>query len=625
MRTIYLTCLIYLFLSAVSCVNKHEVTVDVLVIGGSVSGISSGIQAARMGVNTLVVEESEWLGGMLTAAGVSAVGGNYQLPAGIWGEFRSQLALHYGGLDSLKTGWVSNVLFEPSVGNEIFHRMVETESHLQVWKGFTLCDIKKTPAGWCAEVVSEQEGIKTIYTKVLIDATELGDVAKRCGVKYDIGMESRHQTQEDIAPEKENNILQDLTYVAVLKDYGKDVTIPQPANYNPAEFACSCANSRCVSPKEPGRVWSKEKLITYGKLPNNKYMINWPIEGNDFYANIIELSETERKAVLEQAKQRTLRFLYFIQKELGFNTLSLADDEFPTADKLPLIPYHRESRRIHGLVRFTLNHMTHPFDQVQKLYRTSVAVGDYPVDHHHTRYQCYEDLPNLYFYPVPSFGLPLGTLIPKDVDDLIVAEKSISVSNIANGATRLQPVVLQIGQAAGALAALAVVENKPISQVGVRQVQQVILDAKGYLLPYLDVLVDDVCFQSYQRIGSTGILKGEGRNVDWSNQTWLRVNDVLLTSELQGLEEIYPYVQFPAESKTISLKEAIHVLKLIVAMEGMSDVNVDKKITDVWEAFNLGDMILTQPILRGQMAVLLDQIVDPFHRKAVDLEGFFIE
>lgn len=488
------------------------------------------------------------------------------------------------------------MLFEPSVGNQIFHRMVETESHLQVWKGFTLCDIKKTPAGWCAEVVSEQEGIKTIYTKVLIDATELGDVAKRCGVKYDIGMESRHQTQEDIAPEKENNILQDLTYVAVLKDYGKDVTIPRPANYNPAEFACSCANSRCVSPKEPGRVWSKEKLITYGKLPNNKCMINWPIEGNDFYANIIELSETERKAVLEQAKQRTLRFLYFIQKELGFNTLSLADDEFPTADKLPLIPYHRESRRIHGLVRFTLNHMTHPFDQVQKLYRTSVAVGDYPVDHHHTRYQCYEDLPNLYFYPVPSFGLPLGTLIPKDVDDLIVAEKSISVSNIANGATRLQPVVLQIGQAAGALAALAVVENKPISQVGVRQVQQVILDAKGYLLPYLDVLVDDVCFQSYQRIGSTGILKGEGRNVDWSNQTWLRVNDVLLTSELQGLEEIYPYVQFPAESKTISLKEAIHVLKLIVAMEGMSNVNVDKKITDVWEAFNLGDMILTQPI-----------------------------
>ena len=36
----------------------------------------------------------------------------------------------------------------------------------------------------------------------MIDATELGDVAKMCGVKYDIGMESRDDTHEDIAPER---------------------------------------------------------------------------------------------------------------------------------------------------------------------------------------------------------------------------------------------------------------------------------------------------------------------------------------------------------------------------------------------------------------------------------------
>ena len=73
---------------------------------------------------------------------------------------------------------------------------------------------------------------------------------------------------------------------------------------------------------------------------------------------------------------------------------------------------------------------------------------------------------------------------------MIVAEKSISVSNIINGTTRLQPMVMQIGQAAGALAALAVKENKSISEVSVREVQNAILDAKGYLLPYLDVAID---------------------------------------------------------------------------------------------------------------------------------------
>ena len=45
-----------------------------------------------MGANTLILEESTWLGGMLTSAGVSAVDGNYRLPAGLWGEFKNRLS-----------------------------------------------------------------------------------------------------------------------------------------------------------------------------------------------------------------------------------------------------------------------------------------------------------------------------------------------------------------------------------------------------------------------------------------------------------------------------------------------------------------------------------------------------
>ena len=57
-----------------------------------------------------------------------------------------------------------------------------------------------------------------------------------------------------------------------------------------------------------------------------------------------------REQALEAAKARTLRFVYFIQAELGFQNLGLADDEFPTEDRLPFIPYHREGRRLRGLV-----------------------------------------------------------------------------------------------------------------------------------------------------------------------------------------------------------------------------------------------------------------------------------
>ena len=49
-----------------------------------------------------------------------------------------------------------------------------------------------------------------------------------------------------------------------------------------------------------------------------------------------------------------MRFIYFIQTQLGFKNLGLADDEFPTKDKLPFIPYHREGRRVKGLVRYKI-------------------------------------------------------------------------------------------------------------------------------------------------------------------------------------------------------------------------------------------------------------------------------
>ena len=615
-----LSVLLFLF----SCKNAAEKPVDVLIVGGGASGVTAGIQAARMGVQTLIVEETDWLGGMLTAAGVSAVDGNHRLPAGLWGEFRAALIRHYGSADSLNTGWVSNVLFEPSAGNRIFHEMTAAEPNLEIWKNTRVTGVEYVTGYWRVRVKKENGRQETLRAKRLIDATELGDLAKLCGVKYDIGMESRAVTGEAIAPEKANGIVQDLTYVAILKEYGTDVTIPEPAGYDPAEFACCCINEQCVSPKEPHRMWSKEMMLQYGKLPNRKYMINWPIEGNDYYVNLIDLTPEEREKALQKAKDRTMRFVYFIQHELGFNTLALADDEYPTSDKLPYLPYHRESRRIRGKVRFTFNHAADPYRQPEKLYRTCIAVGDYPVDHHHTRYDGGEMLPDLHFQPIPSFGLPLGTLIPETTEGLIVAEKSISVSNIVNGATRLQPVVLQIGQAAGALAALSVKESLPVAGVPVREVQEAVLEAGGYLLPYLDVPAGHPLFPVLQRIGSTGILKGTGKQVDWSNQTWFRADTAVLAADLDGLKELYPAAVLPDPAHTLTLQQITDLANVLAATEGRSPASFESdRIAADWQACGFRPYDPKRPATRGEAALLIDKILDPFHRKPVDLHGSF--
>lgn len=611
--------LILFFISSCSTTQ----TTDVLIVGGGASGTTAGIQSARLGSKTIIIEESEWLGGMLTSAGVSAIDGNNKLPGGLWGELRDSLAARYGGLQNLETGWVSNTLFEPGVGASVFANMCKKEQNLDVWLNAKFLSAVKTKKGWNVKI-KKGDSVFEINAKVLIDATELGDVAKACGVKYDIGMDSRNVSGEDIAPEFANNIVQDLTYVLILKDYGPDAdkTIDKPANYNPDLYACSCMTPACKNPKESSRVWDCPTMLTYGKLPNNKYMINWPTEGNDYYVNLIEMTEEERIEALEGAKEISLGFLYYIQKELGYKNLGIADDEFPTADKLPFIPYHRESRRIHGLVRFNLNHITHPFDQEEKLYRTGIAVGDYPVDHHHTRYPNWSELPDLHFYPVPSYSLPLGTIIPKDIENLIVAEKSISVTNLVNGTTRLQPVVLQIGQVSGVLAALAVRDNMSIADIPVRTVQNVILDANGYIMPYLDLPLADKHFKAIQRIGSTGIMRGEGKNVGWSNETWFNTDSILKADHLKdGLYE-FCGMNIQVKPEFISIGNAASMLNSIAEQFKLKNYS-SKEFEDAWNKLGLNNFDSNRLITRKEFAVMLDFIIDPFNVKQVNIKGEF--
>ncbi len=624
MRARIATLVLVLFFLGVSC-EKTSMETDVLVIGGGSSGVAAALSSAREGAETTLLEEGPWLGGMLTAAGVSAVDGNTKLPSGIWGEFRDSLINRYGSKKALQTGWVSNHLFEPSLGNQIFQNMVKNEPFLKPYFGAKVIAIEKKEKGWKIEFSISNQTF-TLFAKIVIDATELGDIIAQLGAAYDMGMDSRKTHGEDIAPEKENNVIQDLTYVMILKDHGKDMTIEKPWGYDPEVFYCASESDNCKMGEKMNRtLWPKDSLLSYGRLPNGKVMINWPINGNDYYVNAIEQTEEERPQLFEKAKLKSLQFLYYLQTELGFNTYGLVDDEFPTDDGFPLIPYHRESRRIHGITTLTVNHIAQPYDQQQALYRTGIAVGDYPVDHHHASHPDAENLPELHFYPVPSYNLPMGCLLPKTIDDFIVAEKSISVTNIVNGTTRLQPVVLQIGQAAGVMAALSIKKDISPAKVSVRKVQNLLLEQGGYLLPFLDVPKDHPRFKVYQRIGATGILKGIGMNVGWENQTWF-FPDMELTkpdldhalSVLKKLKDIPPPVSTKNEDMLLWFKKLHTLFSLHNSLPDWINDTITLNNFLGTEVAPMGN------ISRGNFALLLDEIIDPFHTQPIDLQGKFI-
>lgn len=620
-----------LMLTALTPHSHHAavptMSTPLLIAGGGASGVTAGVAAARLGTKAMIVESTPWVGGMLTSAGVSAIDGNKDLPAGLWGEFRDSLVAYYGSREALRTGWVSDVQFEPSTGERILRNMILAQPGLTLVNGYTPAGVERRGGKWFTTFTNASGDSLVVTSDLIIDATELGDIADMAGVEWDMGMESKADTGEDVAPERSNSIIQDLTYVAVLKDYGKDVTIPRPDGYDPQEFACTAWNPVCVTPKEPDRMWDPDKMITYGALPNGKYMINWPIEGNDFYVNLIPLSPAEREKALETAKNYTLCYLYFLQTQLGFNTLGLADDEFPTADLLPMIPYHRESRRIHGIARYTVTDMTDPFRN--NLYRTSIAVGDYPVDQHHQRYQGEESLPDLHFHPVPSFGLPMATLLPADTDSLIVAEKSISVSNIANGATRLQPVVLQIGQAAGTIAALALAKGVSPADVPVREVQKSILAQNGYLMPYLDCEPQSPMFAPLQRIGASGVLRGESRRVGWTNETRLHPDSLLTRGDLALLADLYG-VRRPTGNDTdkVYRRDIESIITEIAATPAGTSVDLYQAYPKASEALSRAGLSMPAfdaPVTRGAYAVVIDALLNPFESLPVDHHGDIIK
>jgi len=605
--------LVVLFVAATvfntfSCFSQTRKT-DVLVIGGTTSGISAGIESARLSVPTLIVEETPWLGGMLTSAGVSATDGNHLLHSGIWNEFREKLRAHYGGENALATGWVSNTQFEPHVADSIFKAMAKVEKQLSVEYGYHLIKIlKKGKKVTGAVFENDAKQQLSVLAKVVIDATDLGDGLAMAGAAYDLGMEARSVTGEGNAPKTANKIVQDLTWAAILKDYGAgaDKTIEKPAGYNSSLFAGSCAMT------VDSILIDCSKMLTYGKLPNNKYMINWPRHGNDINLNVVEMNRGQRNLELQKARQRTLEFVYYIQHELGYKNLGLADDEFPTTDKLPFVPYHREGRRLKGITRMTINDVLYR-DDAHPLYRTGISVGDYPVDHHHA---CNPEAPTIKFPPVPSFNIPLGALIPEKIEGLIVSDKAISVSNIINGSTRLQPCVLLTGQAAGALAAISVRNNTQVRNANVRKVQQTLLDAGAYLMPLVDVGPTDPDFQAIQRVTSSGILKVKGEPHAWANRTWFYPDSTITIHEFsEGIHSFNPKTMVNPESTGLTVLQAIQMISECVGKD-IADVKSTIWAQKMKRSFDPG-MLIT----KRELSILVDQLIRPFETKTIGFDG----
>lgn len=523
------------------------ITTEVLVVGGGTGGTAAAIQSALGGAKTILVSEFPWLGGMLTSAGVAAVDG-HELAAwqtGIWGKFLQALqAKQPEGLDH---GWVSMFTYDPRVGAEIFADWVRELPNLQWIKG-------AVPQAVIREgntITGVEFSDFTIQAKITIDGTELGDLLPLGKIPHRWGWELQSEFQEPSAPVcpepwMESYPVQAPTWVVLMQDFGEAKAPEIPPLVNPrleedfAKFA---------------KAWSQhgaEAFLNYGRLPGGLIMINWPIAGNDYGENPNRLitSPQQRREFEQECFEYSYHFARFIQQHLG-RRYGLAEGIFPHLQSLEpqslvdgltkedahsselvgednhasgelvglenredrsafaLHPYYRESRRLKGLVTITEQDIL-PITggQVARFRSDGVAIANYANDHHYPDHKLPLQPKSRRWggrWTGTPFMIPYGSLIPETIDGFLVCEKNISVSHIANGATRLQPAVLLIGQAAGMAAALCIQKGIMPRDLPVRELQAALLGAEesatiapSAIVPLYNLSLDHPQWQHWQ-------------------------------------------------------------------------------------------------------------------------------
>jgi len=513
--TITLSLVSLLFFTWHGTAFAEERRYDVAVIGAGSGGCSAAIQAARMGMSVALVEESDWIGGQMTGAAVSTMDDKTKTRTGIYLEFITKVREYYSARNTNYNicYWGSDTIaFEPWVGQMILKDMLGQAGPIDIILKAKLLSAKVADNTIRSVNVQVDGKNINVSARVFIDATECGDLIALSGAMYRAG--------NSVSPNIDKNaIIQDITYPAVIKRYREGLPPELKVQGPPPRYTDYLFEFRMTIRKN-GNTWpgqypfspvvhnayraipdpSNSAFIDGGKPETwpkiSKTAINWandyPGKSGSIPGLSVEFLESPnfRALATKEAMLKTLAFLYYLQTELGLSDWSVDNRQgyggwfstdwanwaeiperyHPILSHFPPFPYLRESRRIVGTKTMTVDDIIRD----EKLGRTlvskphSLALGEYPIDIHGNNDSIYletdlgetrEKIPNDWEGEGGLFQIPFEIFVPEKMDGLVAAEKNISVSRVVNGSTRLQPVTMLTGQAAGAIAALAVTEK----------------------------------------------------------------------------------------------------------------------------------------------------------------------
>ncbi|TXG39033.1 FAD-dependent oxidoreductase [Seonamhaeicola maritimus] len=425
---------------------------DVIVVGGGVSGSHAAIAAAKTGAKTLLIEQFGFLGGSLTAMGVGPMmtfhnKAGKQLVFGSPNEMVSRLVAKGASPGHIVdgTGYCSTVTpFDAEMLKVILEEMV-LESGAEILYHTRLIDISKEENKIKTVFIHNRGGIQEIPAKVFIDASGDSEIVKLSGVPFTEGRLEDNKSQPMTTNIKVGNVNTEKLREYMINNW--DQFDAEERSDDKAEIL---KKTKRISSWGFYDLWNKAKVKREVTVPRDNVLFFETNTEGEFIFNTSRVLGFNPLNPFDLSKAETLGRKQCVEI---YNFLRKYAPGFENATFVSTAPHIgiRESRHPHA--KYVLS----AEDLVNEVkFEEPIAVGGYPLDIHSPDGGTTE---TTHLRDEGVYYIPKEALLVNEVENLILSGRAIGADHYASAGLRVTPIAMAIGQGAGTLAGLSVINK----------------------------------------------------------------------------------------------------------------------------------------------------------------------
>jgi len=448
---------------------------DVIVVGGDPEGVCAAVSSARNGLKTLLVEDDDALGGLMTLGKLNFIDicedrqGNI-LTQGLFMEFYDA---------------VGGTAFDVETAKQFFYDWVVKEENATLKLNTAFVEPVMDGDSIVGVVVNENGEEKTYTASRIIDATVDADVAAAAGVPYtvageDIGMKDRQMGVTLVFELSGVNWDAVVDYLENDDNAGTGATDKTAWGYTREGYAY-----------EPKDELMRLRGFNVARQENGNVLINALI-----IFGVDPMSEESKANGIARAQKELEYIVPYVRAHfIGFENVELVG----TAEQL----YIRESRHIIGEYQLTIDDVLENRDQWDK-----IAIVAYPADIQPTAGQTYGTVVG----SPDRYAIPFRSIVPLDVENMLVIGRSASYTSLAAGSARVIPVGMAEGEAAGVASAYSL--NHGMSFRDMTMDENAIADVQSALKKqgaYLDDFEVHEAFMDHWAYAGVKVLRSLGQ------------------------------------------------------------------------------------------------------------------